>query len=919
MTTTYVNAAGVQFVRDLLAHIPRPDLEAARCIGEWARNMGLELDPLQTDVVTLHYRGKMAVVASRMSLTQALLTDWQGESGNNLIGSLIGAPWASTPPWADTFIQKMRIVETLPPLGPLHNGAAYSVFNGLFRRADPPTYGHGTYLNVPAEDLQRFIWNLDFHSHFKATLDSYWTDHLANHRLAAKIAFIAACNKQVSQGSLGEAGRELAWQAAGLSKRSAGLKIRPLNIYGYVATDVLCIADQAVPGMLLYIPGNASPLHMFPSMEAMKDWVALQCRSDDTRKALRSHFRLADTPDGLDFSGLDTALDGLAAYPGIHHLSPNRPGFTTDGRWAPHDYVNYRASTYSAAIEGDIFQALSEFQRQRSLDDADFIITSNSDVTKAKWRGYLTTTLNLLAPLALLVPELAPLFALGGVAQFGLGVDQAINGKSLDAKADAVGYVEFGLLNALPMAAAAGLKATELFSIKRDGFVFPTWVNERWGYPLSPVSPPHLPELDVADYFVINDAIAPLPGGDPAVAESVIRQPLYNGELDELQASSGGYGFNVMYDMERDAFIADIDANAVMPTFYIAKDGNMDLTSVDAMTRSVTDAMRMRTLRSLGVDLPLPVELPTLETERVQAIPKRISSIWVGNKVIDAKLLDNLAANAQRLAGSEYRYRLFLSNASPVAFAENTRLLAEQASGVEVLTLEEHAFYASFKESPYFTQYQHAIDGNGGVASNFSSASDVLRYPLLDHEGGLYMDIDDTLLGAHEDPLRNPQQPAPQDMAAIDNLTLATTPEGLLLPPPMSNQKLTMNWEYNSSLIGSHPGNPTLRAISDEMHARYLAEPDFYDSRPDIASDSRGFYLYAARLNRMTGPRLLTDVVDRQLPGLGTLRQIFNLYAMQLLNADLFIPRQSFSQSWSAHLPLNRIARTGGNHSWTHT
>lgn len=915
MSTPFVNAAGVQLVRDLLPHVPRPDLEAARAISEWLRTtQGLVLDPGETDVVTLHYRGHKGVVINRLSLSQAVLADWQGESNNNLIGGLIGEPWAGRFPEG-----ALHIVDALPPRSLFDNSAPYEVFNGVFRRTNPPRYDASTHLQIPAEALQRFIWELDFHTRFKTMLDSYWNEHTQDHCLAAKINFIAACNKQVSQGSLSEQGRALAWQAAGLSKRSDGLKIRPLNIYGYVATDVLCIADRATPGVLLYIPGNASPMHTFENMEAMKDWIAAQCRNKDTRQALRSHFRLADTPDGLDFSGLDTALEGLATYPDIPHLSPNRPGFTTDGRWSPHDYVNYRANTYSPSIGGDIFLALCQFQRQRSLDDADFIITRNSDVTKAKWRGYVSTTLNILAPLALVVPELAPLFALGGLAQFGLGVDQAINGKSLDAKADAVGNIEFGLLNALPLAAQAGLKATELFSIKRDGFVFPTWVNERWGYPLSPVSPPHLPELDVADYFVINDAIAPLPGGDPAVAESVIRQPLYNGELDELQASSGGYGFNVMYDMERDAFIADVDANAVMPTFYIARDGNMDLTSVDAMTRPVTDAMRMRTLRSLGVDLPLPVELPTLETERLQAIPKRISSIWVGNKVIDAKLLDNLAANARRLAGSEYRYRLFLSNASPEAFAENSRLLAEQAPGVEVLTLEEHAFYASFRESPYFTQYQHAIDGNGGVASNFSSASDVLRYPLLDHEGGLYMDIDDTLLGAHEDPLRDPQQPAPQDMAAIDNLTLATTPEGLLLPPPMSNQKLTMNWEYNTSLIGSHPGNPTLRAISDEMHARYLAEPDFYDSRPDIASDSRGFYLYAARLNRMTGPRLLTDVVERQLPGLGTLRQIFNLYAMQLLNGDLFIPRQAFSQSWRAHLPLNRIARTGGNHSWTNT
>lgn len=915
MPTTYVQAAAAQLVRDLLAHVPRPDLEANRRLGEWARSsQGLELDPDKTDVVTLHYRGQQAVVTSRMSLTQAMLSNWQGESNNNLIGGLIGAPWAGYFPEG-----QLQIVDTLPPADRLSNGAAYSVFNGLFRRADPLVYDATTHLPIHAEALQQFIWNLDLHTRFKTMLDDYWGQHLTDHRLAAKISFVAACNKQVSQGSLSEAGRELAWQAAGLSKRSPGLKVRPLNIYGYVATDVLCIADRAGPTVLLYLPGNASPLHAFDDMGAMKDWVAQQCRNADTREALRSHFRLADFPDGLDFSGLDTALDGLAAYPGIHHRSPNRPGFTTDGRWAPADYVNYRAEKYSPSVRGDLFQALSEYQRQRSHDDADYIITSDSEVTKARWQGYVSTSLNLLAPLALLVPELAPLFAIGGIAQFGLGLDQAIHGKTLDAQADGVDTLEFGLLNALPLAAATGLKASELFTLRRDVLVFPKWINDQWGYPLSPVSPPHPPELDIADYFVVDDSIAPLPDGDSAVAAAVIRQPQFNGEVDRLIASHRGYGFNVIYDMERDAFIAEDDVNAVMPTFYIARDGQQDLVAIDAMARPVTHQMRMNTLRSLGIDLNLPVEIPVQDSAQLQPIPKKISSIWVGDKVIDAKLVDNLAANARRLADSEYRYRLFLSKASPSAFEANRCLLAEQAPGLEVLTLEEQPFYQSFKESPYFAQYQHAIDGNGGVACNFSSASDVLRYPLLDHEGGLYMDTDDTLLGAQEDPLRAPEQQAPEDVAAIDTLELTTTPEGLLLPPPMSNQRLGMQWEYNTSLIGSHPDNPTLRVISEEMRTRYLADPEFYDSRPSFRDDPAGSNRYSARLNRMTGPQVLTSVVDQRLPNLRTLRQVFNLYAMKRLNSWMFVPQDTFQQAWRSQLPLGRIARTGGNNSWTNT
>ncbi|RWU20766.1 mannosyltransferase [Pseudomonas alkylphenolica] len=914
MLQTYVNAAGVQFVRDLLKHVPRPDREAARCIGEWAATQGLQLDPEQTDVVTLHYRGQEAVIVNRMSLTQALVSNWQGESNKDLIGSLLPGHWAGYFPEGT-----LKIVNALPEHSVLDNSAAYSVFNGLFRRSEPVQIDATTHLPVDVEALQRYIWNLDFHAHYKTLLDDYWEQHLQDHRLAAKINFIAACNKQTLQGSMSDAGRRLSWQAAGLEKRSPGLRIRPLNIYGYAASDVICIADSAGPPVLLYIPGNSAPLHEFASMNAMKDWIGLQCQDADKRQALRQHFHLADTPDGLDFSGLDTALEGLGAYPAIHWRSSNRAGFTTDGRWSPRDYVNYRPNTYSRSIKGDLFEALSQRQRERSYADADFIITSDSEVTKARWRGYLSTSINLLGPLALVVPELAPLFALVGISQFSLGLDQAINGKSLDAKADGVTTLEYGLLNALPLALEAGAKVPALFGIKSEGFVLPRRVNEQWGYPLSPVSPPRLPEIETAEFFILDDTIAPLPGGDPAVADSIIRQPLYTGEVDQLQASMGGYGMNVVYDMERDAFISEDDVNAVMPTFYIARQGQRDLVTINAMERPVTDQMRMNTLRSLGVDLPLPVEIPVLDHARLQPLPKKISSIWVGDKVISSKLLENVAANVQRLSNSDYELRLFLSNATPAAFEANTRLLAEHAPGLTVLTLEEHPFYQSFSTSDYFNQYRHAIDGNGGVACNFSSASDVLRYPLLDHEGGLYMDIDDTLLSAHEDPLREPTQDAPSDVAAIDTVPLLATPEGLLLPQPMSNHTLGMNWEYNTSMIGSHPGNPTLRLISDEMRARYLADPEFYNSRPSLADDSRGFYRYAQRLNRMTGPRLLTDVVDQHLPGLRTLRQVFNLLGMKQLNSWSFIPREAFRQAWHEQLPFVRIAKVGGNHSWTTT
>ncbi|MFJ4457950.1 dermonecrotic toxin domain-containing protein [Pseudomonas sp. NPDC089392] len=902
MSTSRINAAGVQYVRDHLSHVPRPDREASRAIRQWLKQQGHDLDPEQIDVVTLHYcpdgpDSNFAAITQSMSLPQAVLGNWQGESNNDLFGALLRQPWAGSLPDGS-----LRLVETLPAPGFNHQGVAFEVFNGLFRRTTPQRYDASTHLPIAAEAFQRFIEALDFHTPFKAQLDRYWGEHLHNHRLACKLNFIAACNQQVAEGSLSEAARKLIWQAAGLMPRGITLRLSMLNIYGYAATDLLYLHHPASDLGVLYIPGNSSPLLEFSSQMQLQDWVGQQCKDPLKRRALKQHFRLADCPQGLDFSGLDTALEGLAEYPRRHQLPPEHGYFNDDGTWPPRTYVNYRPDTYSPRIDGDLFQALAERQRQRSYDDADFLITRDSQVSKARWLGYLTTTLNLLAPLCLVVPGLAPLLAVGGIAQLGLGLDQAINGKTLQEKQDGVGNITWGLLNAAPLAIVGATRAKALFEFKTEGFVPPTRLNEQIGYPLSPVSPPRFPEPEGARYFHTREPIAPLPDGDQAITDSVIRTPLYNSDIDNLDASIDTYNERVVYDLQRDVFIREQDLNEIDPVGYVARVGIRDLQPVRS-TRTVTNAMRSRSLRALGIDLALPVEIPTVASASYP-IPKRIACLWVGDKVISPELLANLGSNAERLNDSQYNLRLYLSSAAPAAYAENLSLLAEHAPDLQVLPLEEQAFYRAFRQSRYYAQYDAALDGNGGIASNYASASDVLRYPMLHHEGGLYMDVDDTLLATGE---------------TIDQVELRTTPNGLLLAPPMSNEKMGMNCLYNTSLIGSHPGNPTLEAISEEMHARYQTNQDFYDSKPSLADDPANFYRYANRLSRMTGPAMLSDVVDRHLPALRTLRQVINLYGMPRINAYQFVDLARSQEAMRTLLPLNRFAKVGGNHSWSRT
>lgn len=928
MPTTLLSPAGHRTARQALAHFPRPDRAAAEAVRKWALNQGVKLAPDRVEVVTLYYQlheGRYyAKVIQRLALPQALLANWQGESNNNALGGLFGAPWAGTPP-PDGF----TLVDELPyrkGAWDVENGSEYAIYNGLYRTVSPSEYSTRTHVPLSAEAFQAFVWALDFHTPYTAMLDTYWAKQLHAYGVAAKIAFIAACNKQVAEGSLSAMGQRLAWRVAGLaatpSWESLGKAARaypvslaaPLNIYGYAATDVLCLFDNQSRTTLLYIPGNASPLLEFENHQAMQGWVAQQCKAPATRQALRAHFALKDTPDGLDFSGLDTALAGLAEFPKPHYLSPQRSGFTTSGAWDPQVYINYKVKTYSPVLAGDLGQALAERQQQRSYSDATFLIETDSQVTKAKWRGYVSSAVNMLGPLALVVPELGPLFALGGVAQFSLGLDAVLNGKNQEEQAQGVETATFGLLNALPLAHSALEHAGELFSTERPGFFQLQRINGQLGYPLSPVNPPFWPEAPVAEAFGHTEQIAPLPGHDPDVATCVTRLGRWNGQSDLLEAFIDSRNATVVYDLEHDAFVRTESLNEVEPTRYAApRNALFELVPEGDTPRQVSDTTRTATLRALGIDLTMPVDLATPLAAARGEIPHSVMGIWIGDKVLSSALLENVASNAQALAHAGFRFRLFLSNAHAEAYAQNLQLLTQQAPTLEVVTLETHPFYGQFANSDNFAQYQAAM-GEGGGASNYSSASDVLRYPLLHHEGGIYLDVDDKIL-APGTPTAMFGRPA----KALGEVPLQATPDGLLLNDTVSNYKLGMRDQYNTSIIGSHAGNPTLAAISEEMHTRYQAAEDFYRTRPDRALDHEGFLAYTRQLSQLTGPGLLNDVIARLRPELHQLSQVMALFALPLLNVDAVINPQALIAAVDGHLPFNRFASIGSTESWAHT
>jgi hypothetical protein len=268
---------------------------------------GPDIDPRTALLVTLDYdyKGRPAQngvhqgqVASSMSLVQALLSNYQtvgdggfGETGFGLY----------TPADVGPAIHVLAHADDLTEPG---NDYHYS-YEGIYRRTLPQTYGPATQLPVRPADFKKWVWELDLQSRYAAYLGKAWpsdeaivADASYALRTSAKAAFVMAAFLQRHENSLARQGLELALQAAGLpfdqawpaltieqlrtsARVPAALNAGRLKLYRYVSRDIWGWRDSR-GRIVLYIPGNSSPVHAFGDAGQLHQWIVQQGRAERT-------------------------------------------------------------------------------------------------------------------------------------------------------------------------------------------------------------------------------------------------------------------------------------------------------------------------------------------------------------------------------------------------------------------------------------------------------------------------------------------------------------------------------------------------------------------------------------------------------------------------------------------------------------
>lgn len=224
---------------------------------------------------------------------------------------------------------------------------------------------------------------------------------------------------------------------------STRVTISELLVHGYSAVDIMVIRSADSPVVLLYVPGNSSPIHAFENANQLKDWVALICKDPGKRRSFEGHFSAADDVDGFFYSGVATALRGFAVYPKLLD--------SATGAWNPRKLVQFGEPLHPWP-----FSHFKDRVKAKSEADALQKIRSHDDYWKEEVSSGLSECVSVLGGVAIVFPELMPVMAGLSLALVGLGVDAAVEGRTFEERQAGLGRIAFGVLNALPILGEEG-------------------------------------------------------------------------------------------------------------------------------------------------------------------------------------------------------------------------------------------------------------------------------------------------------------------------------------------------------------------------------------------------------------------------------------------------------------------------------
>lgn len=280
-------------------------------------------------------------------------------------------------------------------------------------------------------DVLKAFWDVDFSARYIGQLTTFWQTSSDNFRALAKCNFLSLAVQALQQGDLdGTDFQRVVDSVIGpvtwpvtlpmlQALHPVGAEVRALDLDAHLASNALRLVEDS-GRQTLYLPGEAQTFLLMENEADLHWWMLEQMNSEDKRTAFLKHFPLADR----------------------NHLTENLTDLMNRlvSTWGHSDHQMINRS--NVAISGDAFTWLSESTRTAMVAEAHLVLTSNSQLRKKLWIGYLSAGLKVFGPMAAVGWPLALPLIGASIANMGLNIDQAINGTTpTERKAGVTGAV----------------------------------------------------------------------------------------------------------------------------------------------------------------------------------------------------------------------------------------------------------------------------------------------------------------------------------------------------------------------------------------------------------------------------------------------------------------------------------------------
>ncbi|WP_247255907.1 membrane-targeted effector domain-containing toxin [Pseudomonas moorei] len=312
------------------------------------------------------------------------------------------------------------------------NADLLDVYAGFYTAgANAGTYNETNEVRLHGNEVLKAFWSLDFSSMYRERLITFWNTCAEGFRTLAKCNFLIQAVKARDARQLSDEDFQFVTHAVlgpitwpvDLTQLQArhpcAENVRTLDVDGHVAINILRFVAPS-GRQIVYLPGEAVAFKVLETATDMHYWILQEMNEEAARQTFMTHFALADRQTIAEH--ITDIMNRLVST------------------WGQYDH--HLINKENRSVSGDAFSWLCHSSKNVMFAEAELSLTSNGDLRKKLWIGYLSAGLKVFGPMAVVGwPVALPLVG-ASIASMGLNIDQAVNGKTaVERKAGILGAV----------------------------------------------------------------------------------------------------------------------------------------------------------------------------------------------------------------------------------------------------------------------------------------------------------------------------------------------------------------------------------------------------------------------------------------------------------------------------------------------